>query len=91
LDGKKLAYLCLKNKITTTELYSCLINFNTLGIKLDEAAKSKYAGKDGRIRAANTIISYWKMRNIRDKYQILRKDTIIIQRFFRKQLLKLRL
>jgi hypothetical protein len=48
-------------------------------------------GKDGRIRAVNKIIAFWRMRSIRDKYQTLKKSTTIIQKFFKGQLLKLAL
>jgi hypothetical protein len=53
--------------------------------------RSKFAGKDGKIKAVNKITAFWRMRSIRDKYQTLRKSTIIIQRFFKGQLLKLAL
>jgi len=53
--------------------------------------QSKYGGKDGRVRAINKIMSFLRMKSIRDKYLTLRKNTIVIQRFFKQQLLKLSL
>ncbi len=43
------------------------------------------------MRAVNRIIAFWRMRSIRDKYQTLRKSTITIQQFFKRQLLRLAL
>ena len=51
--------------------------------------RGKFNGKEGKIRAVNKIIAFWRMRSIRDKYQTLRKSTIAIQRFFKRQLLRL--
>jgi hypothetical protein len=86
LDGKKLAYLCLKEKISKDEILDCLIG---LPSRSAIQARGRYAGKDGKIRAVNKIIAFWRMKSIRDKYQTLRKSTVTIQRFFKKQLLRL--
>jgi hypothetical protein len=86
LDGKRLAYLCLKEKVGKEELLDCLLD---LPHRPAAQARSKYAGKDGRVRAVNCIIAFWRMRSIRDKYQTLRKSTVAIQRFFKRQLLRL--
>ena len=88
MDGKKLAYLCLKEKITKEELIDCLVD---KPIPTNIQPKGKYAGKEGKIRAVNKIIAYWRMRSIRDKYQTLRKSTIVIQGFFKRLLLRLAL
>lgn len=37
------------------------------------------------------IAAYWKMRNVRDKYEMLKRSTIVIQKFFKKTLLRLNL
>ena len=50
---------------------------------------SKYAGREGKVKAANRIIAFWRMRSIRTKYLTLRSNTVIIQRFFKQQLLRL--
>lgn len=50
-----------------------------------------FQGKEGKNRAASLIISYWKMKSVRDKYLQLRRSTIIIQGFFRKKLMRLKL
>ena len=43
------------------------------------------------MNAVTFIASYWKMKNIRDKFLTLRKSTIVIQRFFNKKLLQLKM
>lgn len=86
LDGKKLAYLCLKEKLSKDELLDCLID---LPARPAMHIRGKFSGKEGKIRAVNRIIAFWRMRSIRDKYQTLRKSTVIIQRFFKRQLLRL--
>jgi predicted alpha/beta-fold hydrolase len=68
---------------------SCLGDI-PLRSKLTEA-QSQFAGKDGKAKAATVISSYWKMKSVKDKYDTLRKSTIVIQRFFRKKLLRLAL
>ena len=42
LDGKKLAYLCLKERITNDELYDCLIG---LPSRPKPVLKTKYGGR----------------------------------------------
>jgi hypothetical protein len=88
LDGKRLAYLCLKEKISKEELLECLLDAPA---RPPAHQRGKYSGKDGRVRAVNRIIAFWRMRSIRDKYQTLRKSTTTIQRFFKRQLLRLAL
>ena len=69
---------------------SCLGNI-PLKSKLSLFPPSPYYGKEGRIKAATRIAAYWKMRTIKDKYETLKKSTIVIQRFFKKKLLRLHL
>lgn len=88
LDGKRLAYSCLKEKISKEELLDCLLD---LPHRPPAQLRSMYVGKEGRISAANRIIAFWRMRSIRDKYQTLRKSSITIQQFFKRQLLRLAL
>ena len=51
--------------------------------------KGKYWGKAGKVKAVTKIQAFWRMISIRDKYKILKKNSVIIQRFFKSQLLKL--
>lgn len=52
---------------------------------------SKYTGKKGKDLAATKIQSNFRMHLTRQKYLLLKKKTIVIQRFFRKNLLRLQL
>ena len=54
-------------------------------------AEGSFRGKEGKIKAATYIAAYWRMRSIREKYLTLRKSTVIIQRFFKKKLLQLKM
>lgn len=87
VDGKKLAYLCLKPTVSKDELIDCLVDCSL--IQPPRPPTTKYAGKEGKIRAANKIIAFWRMRSIRTKYLTLKTNTITIQRFFKQQLLRL--
>lgn len=52
---------------------------------------SKYTGKRGKDLAATKIQAKFKMHLTRQKYLLLKTKAIAIQRFFRKNLLKLQL
>lgn len=89
-DGKKLAYLCLKEEIKKAELIDCLVDEGGQ-LKGLLMPATKFMGKKGRELAATKIQANYRMHLTRQKYLHLKNKTITIQRFFRKNLLKLQL
>ena len=60
-------------------------------VRGDIKPEESFRGKEGRIKAVTFIAAYWRMRSIREKYLTLRRSTVVIQRFFKKKLLQLKM